>query len=106
LNHPANIFARAFIEAQKLTAIRVRFGPNWAFFEFWKDKIKPYRHVVDKYIDPILADAITKKRAAQERGATKVDLYAEREVKDDETLLDHLVNYTNGQFVACCVVAF
>jgi hypothetical protein len=94
LSHPANIFAHAFGEAQKLSSLRSRYGSAWPLVEFWKDNVKVHRDVIDKFIDPILVEAIKKKKAAMDALGMKD---GEREVKDGETLLDHLVNYTEGK---------
>jgi hypothetical protein len=82
-NHPSNTFVRSFDKGQEIAAQRARFGPMWRLLEFWKDEIQPTRKVLNDYVDPILADAIAKKRA----GVTE---------KDEETLLGHLVQFTEG----------
>lgn len=56
--------------------------------------MKTQRKIIDKFIDPILTDAIAKNKASG--GASRLKI-GEREVKDGETLLDHLVNYTEGE---------
>ncbi|KII89791.1 hypothetical protein PLICRDRAFT_39961 [Plicaturopsis crispa FD-325 SS-3] len=94
--HPSNVFAHAFAEAQSLTASRSQLGPIWPLTEFWVDKVKAHMKVVDSFVEPIVEDAIAKKRA---EGGSKLDS-AEgkvREVTEDETLLDHLVNYTEDK---------
>lgn len=48
---------------------------------------------VKEMLDPILQEAISKKKA---KGDTLLDVKAHREVQDDETILDHLVNYTDS----------
>lgn len=55
--------------------------------------------VVNKFIDPILSEAVAKKRATRAGGeaAEKQEPVGDREVNDGETLLDHLVNYTEGE---------
>lgn len=93
-SHPANVFAQAFLEAQELTALRSRYGSAWPLKEFWKDEVRARRDVVNQFIDPILKDAIAKKQAEKQTGLKS----AEREVNEGETLLDHLVNYTEGKF--------
>ena len=93
LSHPANVFAHAFGEAQKLSSLRSRYGSAWPLMEFWKDNVKVHRDVIDKFIDPILVEAIKKKKAINASGMKD----GGREVKDGETLLDHLVNYTEGK---------
>ncbi|KAF9040667.1 cytochrome P450 monooxygenase pc-3 [Panaeolus papilionaceus] len=88
LNHPANVFAEAFLAGQVQLAQRTRFGPNWPLLEFWGDKIKPLREVMDKFTEPLMAEALEKKRL---RNDEKTKSQAEPE---DDTLLTHLVNHT------------
>jgi hypothetical protein len=97
-NHPSNEFADAFRRAQEVLALRSRYGFNWPLREFWKDEAKAHVDVVNKFIDPILEEAIRKKKESGDanedwKGGSK----GEREVADGETLLDHLINYTNGR---------
>lgn len=101
--HPANVFAEAFGNAQKLASHRSRFGSAWPLTEFWKDKVKVQRDIINKFIDPILAEAIAKKRIMKETSSMRD---GEREVEDGETLLDHLVNYTEGTRSGYLVEAF
>lgn len=99
-NHPANKFAHAFSEAQIGTAYRGRFGSAWRLSEFWTDRVKKHMDVCYKFIDPILKEALEKKKMLKdngligEKGDTK-----DREVTEGETLLDHLVNYTEDPIV-------
>ncbi|KII89804.1 hypothetical protein PLICRDRAFT_39976 [Plicaturopsis crispa FD-325 SS-3] len=94
--HPSNVFAAAFAEAQSLTANRFRLGPIWPLTEFWKDKTKVPMEVVYSFIEPIVEDAISKKRA--EGGVNLGDgTVKAREVAEGETLLNHLVNYTEDK---------
>jgi hypothetical protein len=98
--HPANGFAQAFSAAQVVSASRGRWGPHWPAAEFWVDKAGKHMVAVESFITPILKEALVKKRltgnvAQETRGNTK-----DREVKDGETLLDHLVHYTDGNFYA------
>jgi cytochrome P450 len=81
--HPSSRFVTAFTEAQKILSFRMRFGIHWPLAEFWEDKLKKPIRVVHDFINPIVAQAIKRKRA------TEADLE-----KDDETLLEHLVNST------------
>jgi hypothetical protein len=48
-----------------------------------------------KFIDPILKEALDKKQMLKESGIMD-EKAQDREVKEGETLLDHLVNYTEG----------
>ncbi|KAF8554979.1 cytochrome P450 [Imleria badia] len=93
-NHPANQFAHAFLEAQLCTSYRSRFGKSWRLFEFWSDRIKEHMHVCHEFIDPILEEALRKKKALKEAGLIPEKNEKERDVLEGETLLDHLVNYT------------
>ncbi|KAL0949002.1 hypothetical protein HGRIS_009101 [Hohenbuehelia grisea] len=99
-DHPANAFAHAFSEAQSESAFRSRYGVNWPLLEPFRSRTAPHMRVVRAFIDPILAEAVAKKRAADAASGKGVDAEkGEREVKDGETLLDHLVNYTDDQSV-------
>ncbi|KAJ7031138.1 cytochrome P450 [Mycena alexandri] len=62
LNHPSNNFVRSFLQSQILTAQRASYGPNWPLFEFWKDIVKPHRKTINEYINPILNEALARKR--------------------------------------------
>ncbi|KAF8636108.1 hypothetical protein AX17_003812 [Amanita inopinata Kibby_2008] len=89
--NPANAFAAAFLEAQEVIAYRERFGWIWPLFEMQRDKtVKPMK-VVDGYIEPIIKDALAKKKA----GAFKEKKQEVGEnLAEEETLLDHLVEIT------------
>ena len=99
-NHPANRFAHAFLEAQLGTSYRSRFGKSWRLFEFWSDRIKDHMQVCHEFIDPILEEALRKKKGLKEAGLIPEKNEKEREVSEGETLLDHLVNYTEGEHFA------
>ena len=92
LNHPSNKFATAFALGQYLSTRRTAFGSSWPLAEFWKDKVKPHRKIVDQFIEPILADALAKRAASGNMADGKKE---DTEVKD-ETLLSHLLNHTQG----------
>jgi len=103
--HPANVFARAFAEGQRIASFRIGYADNWPLFEFWRDQSKKHMAIIHKFIDPILTEAVTKKRAARELEGkvTTKEIMGDRDVKDGETLLDHLVNYTEGQHISIFV---
>ena len=48
---------------------------------------------MDAFVDPILREAVEKKG---KKGAGSFE--GEREVKEGESLLDHLIHYTEGEF--------
>ena len=84
--HPSSRFVAAFTEAQKVLASRMHFGMHWPLGEFWEDKLKKPMSIVHGFINPIVAQAIKRKRD------TEADL--EEKDRDDETLLENLVNST------------
>ncbi|KAJ7065671.1 cytochrome P450 [Mycena amicta] len=93
----ARAFAAAFQEAQTVTALRLRLGPHWPLAEFWTDRLEKPMSVVRQFLDPILREAVERKRAKgveedvlKSAGEEVID----REVQEGESLLDHLVNYT------------
>jgi len=55
--------------------------------EFWKDIVKPHREIMDKFIEPIVQDALTEKT----RGIT------EDSKQEAETLLTHLLQGTEDK---------
>lgn len=100
-DHPANKFSKAFDEAQRLIALRSRRGVNWPLAEFWRDRVDEQMVVVNGFIEPILRAAVERKRMlntdnGSEKSSEKVAFNTDREVKDGESLLDHLINYTEG----------
>lgn len=97
-NHPANKFAHAFSDAQIATAYRGRFGSAWRLSEFWTDRVKKNMDTCYKFIDPILKEALEKNKMLKKDIDEKTDP-KDREVQEGETLLDHLVNYTEDPIV-------
>jgi hypothetical protein len=101
-DHPSNKFTYALSEAQRTTALRARFGINWPLNEFWVDEVVEHMKVVGETIDPILREAVgakRKKTVAGGGGDFKLSGDMQREAQDGETLLDHLVNYTDSGFL-------
>ena len=91
-NHPSTIFVKAFSEGQNLTAGRLAFGNDWPLFEFWSDKVAPLRKVIDGFIEPLLEDALSKRKLELSKNGT--------DVKDDSengNLLAHLVKHTQSK---------
>jgi len=99
--HPANVFTRSFDEAQRRIAFRSRWGVYWPLIEFWRDEVKTKMVVVNKFIMPILEQAVRKKKELGTLDEEK-KVSGDREVKEGETLLDHLINYTDGKSVIVC----
>ncbi|KAJ7926709.1 cytochrome P450 [Mycena leptocephala] len=99
--HSSSAFANAFQEAQMVTALRIRLGEHWPLLEFWKDKLEKPMGVVRGFLDPILREAVAKKRAMgkSSSGDEKMNEHGDREVQEGESLLDHLVNYTEDHTI-------
>ncbi|KAF9224457.1 cytochrome P450 [Gyrodon lividus] len=98
LNHPSDRFVRAFSESQIAAAYRSNYGSSWRFFEFWQDQVQKYMKGCYEFIDPIVADALAKKHELKRAGLLGVEHEA-KEAKEGETLLEHLVNYTEDQTI-------
>ena len=73
--------------------MRARFGPHWPLFEFWEDEARKNRRIVDEFIDPILHGAIAKNKAAKDTDSKN----GKADPAEAETLLDHLVNFTDSE---------
>ena len=80
--HPSSRFVTALTEAQNVLASRICFGMHWPLAEFWEDKLKKPMSIVHDFINPIVAQAIKRKRA------TEADSGLEKD-RDDETLLEY-----------------
>ena len=84
----ATRFAKAFSDAQSITLNRARIGLLWPLFEFWKDRLEEPMKIVHELIDPIVADAVAKRKA---------DLGKENvEEAEKRTLLEELASSTDG----------
>ncbi|KAJ6483937.1 cytochrome P450 [Mycena sanguinolenta] len=95
--HPTSDFATAFQDAQMITAERNRLGNHWPLGELFStnDRVKKPMNVVRMVLDPILKEAVAKKRAAGSGTLGKTDEGGDRHVEEGETMLEHLVNYTD-----------
>lgn len=87
-------FGEALEEAQKVLGDRALSGPMWPLLELWGDRTETPMRIVREFVQPILDDAIRKKRGKGEN----CDVAAKEEIEDDETLLDYLVKQTEGVF--------
>ncbi|KAJ7055990.1 cytochrome P450 monooxygenase pc-3 [Mycena amicta] len=97
-NPDSDAFSIAFQAAQTIIGRRNRFGAAWPLSkdEFWVDGIKRPMGVVRRFLDPILKDGV--RRAVGVGGGIggRKDDY---EVSEGESLLDHLVKYTQDQTI-------
>jgi hypothetical protein len=89
--HTSDNFAAAFTYAQHQIALRGQYSDSWPLAELWKDKTRAPMKVIYDYIDPILKEALAKKDAVGKR--SPVDASG----SEQETLLSHLVNETDGE---------
>lgn len=87
--HPANQFAKSFLEAQIVSCARSRYSTAWPLWEFWENKVDKHVKVMDDFIQPILKDALATKSKRVEKHSEDAD--------DDETLLSYLVKLTDGE---------
>ncbi|CDO72297.1 hypothetical protein BN946_scf184970.g149 [Trametes cinnabarina] len=91
--HPADRCVRAFEAALEATSVRGRFLQSWPLFEFWGDRVKKYLRTIDELVDPIVENAL--KSRAEKINAGIVSNESKEQVRDDETLLEHLAKFTN-----------
>ena len=85
--HPSDKFALAFSRAQEYTFPRGFYGKLWPLVDFWEDIVATQKEVTWEFINPLIQAALDKKKAA--KGVCDVS-------RDDGTLLDHLVQQTDG----------
>jgi len=84
--HPSDRFALAIDRAMEYTLPRVIYGEFWRLMEFWKDTVATQRGITHELIDPIIHGALERRNVAKELD----------EVQGEGTLLDHLVQQTDG----------
>ncbi|KAJ7703697.1 cytochrome P450 [Mycena rosella] len=93
-------FAAALNRAQLVSAQRGPLGAAWPLFEFWSDKVQEPMGVIRAFLDPILAEAVAKRRASGVKGMDVTGgAVHDREVLEGETLVEHLLNYTEDQTI-------
>ncbi|KAI0358372.1 cytochrome P450 [Trametes cingulata] len=81
-------FSAAFMEAQTASAKRGRFQSAWGLAEFWRDNVEMLKAAIDKFINPILVDALERK--------AKKGQDADEKVSEEDTLLSQLLKVTDG----------
>jgi hypothetical protein len=81
------VFVKAFTGGLEVLANRIRIGPTWALTEFWTDKAKGNREILDKIMQPYLDAEFLKKREGK----------LEDNEEEGKTLLSSLVQYTDGE---------
>ncbi|KAJ7758386.1 cytochrome P450 [Mycena metata] len=92
-------FVPAFLEAQNITAVRIRYTSFWPLAEFWCDKIEAPMRTVEQFLDPILEGVIAKRRAARSTPPSPITSTPTspgvKSSTEPETLLEHLIEYTD-----------
>ncbi|KAK0499418.1 cytochrome P450 monooxygenase pc-3 [Armillaria luteobubalina] len=96
VNHPSNLFIKAFSRGMELIAGRVQGGGTWPLVEFWKDNVQPNRAAVDRFIEPVLTKALDRKlkgieTESDEETVSLLDLLV-RSTNDAKVIKDELVN--------------
>ncbi|KAI0647864.1 cytochrome P450 monooxygenase pc-3 [Trametes meyenii] len=86
---PGEKFVNAFNGAEHVMASCLRLGWTWRIAEFFGDKAEPYMRAADEFLGPILMDAIEKNKTAD----------GDHKDEEHETLLDHLVKYTDDPVI-------
>ena len=81
-------FTQAILEAQQVIASRARFGWIWPLREIWEDKTRKPMQVVDGYVEPIIQEALAKKKA---------EAFDTKDTGEGETLLDYLIRDIEGE---------
>ncbi|KAG7440390.1 cytochrome P450 monooxygenase pc-3 [Guyanagaster necrorhizus] len=89
VNHPSNVFLKAFAAAQEQSAIRLQRGKYWPLLEFWADAVKPLRQVVNEFVEPLLVEALNIKA----RGDNPVE--DKKDFDEGVSLLTRLVENTD-----------
>ncbi|KAF4623248.1 hypothetical protein D9613_002331 [Agrocybe pediades] len=87
----ANEFATAFLQAQIVISMRERYGWAWPLAEMFKDESYQPMQVVNAYIEPIVKEALIRKKSLPPKEKGSEEEY--------ETLLDHLVSVTDDPTV-------
>ena len=86
--HPSDRFATAFNRAQEHTYFRIAiYDKLWPLVDFWEDTVETDKKVLWEFIDPLITNALEKRRAA--RGVSEAS-------RDSGTFLEHLVTQTDG----------
>ncbi|KAJ7644067.1 cytochrome P450 [Roridomyces roridus] len=89
----ATAFSAAFNESMLHICNRARIGWAWPFTEFWYDRTIDPMQTVSSYIDPIIHEAVEKKKLADSLGQVREK--DENGITEGATLLDELLNMTS-----------
>lgn len=95
---PSTQFANALASAEHVLFARGSVGPAWPLLrEFWIDRIASPMRVIREFLDPLLTGAVDARTVKKGKNEEHFHAHAtEREVQEGETLVEHLLNYTDG----------
>ena len=93
----AGRFSKSFLEAQFYMEKRTRRGEIWPLWEMKRDATKEPMMIVEKFLTPILSDALSRKDVS---GGGDSPIGQQDELEEEETLVDHLVKQTNGKITS------
>lgn len=88
---PSATFAAAFGHAQEQLMLRFGLGKLWPLFELQEDRTEKSMKVINAFTDPILEAKLRTKREGTIKSSEKSEID-----KDGDTLLDHLVGFSDG----------
>ena len=88
-----NLFVTSFMRALVSTASRMSAGPVWPLLEMREDATAPDVRYLHAYLDPIVDDALKKKKESKPGEENKEG----DEEETHETLLNHLAASTDGE---------
>lgn len=94
---PASLFSKAFANAQAIGAQRLLYGERWPLFEFWKDQTEDDMKIMLAFVNPIIQEAIAKRHLQAQVAEKETPVNVKKEVAEGDTLLDHLLNYSEGK---------
>lgn len=78
-------------QGQHKIAVRLGASRDWPFLEFWKDEIIELRGAIDRFLEPIMKEALAKR---EKRVKNKTGNGDQKVDEEENTLLAHLVNHT------------
>ncbi|KAL0953039.1 hypothetical protein HGRIS_007241 [Hohenbuehelia grisea] len=97
-SHIPEEFAHAFLHAQEVISKRERAGWTWPLAEIFRNATEEPMKVVNAFVEPIIKDAIEKRRIAKAQELTE-EVKNANEVGENDTLLDHLAKQTSDPVV-------
>ncbi|KAH6901554.1 cytochrome P450 monooxygenase pc-2 [Coprinopsis sp. MPI-PUGE-AT-0042] len=94
LEHPSNSFANAFLASITETTRRTFLGREWPLLEFWSDKVKPHRDVVDNFSERVIQRHLERRSKVDESGEKDTFLADLLDKTQDATLIKDATSCT------------